>query len=87
LKKGKPDEKKLKADLDKIEKNHREMVELEGKETNGVKDILSVEQQARYVIFQQEFRRELRGMIAGARGGGQGTRGPGNRTGEGAERK
>lgn len=83
LKTGKPNEKKLKADLDKLEKNHREMVELEGKEIGGVKDILSVEQQARYVIFQQEFRRELRGMIAGARGGGQGVRGPGNRMGEG----
>ena len=78
VKTGKPDEKKLKADLDKLEKTHREMVELEGKEINGVKDILSVEQQARYVIFQQEFRRELRGMIAGARGNGQGQRGPGN---------
>ena len=84
VKTGKPDEKKLKADLDKLEKTHREMVELEGKEINGVKDILSVEQQARYVIFQQEFRHELRGMIAGARGGGgQGTRGPGTRMGEG----
>ena len=78
LKTGKPDEKKLKADLEKIEKNRREMMELEGKETDGVKDILSVEQQARYVIFQQEFRREMRGMIAGARGNGQGMRGPGN---------
>ncbi len=76
LKTGKPDEKKLKSHLDKLEKVRRDMVELEGKETGGVKDILSVEQQARYVIFQQEFRRELRGMIAGARG-------PGNRTGAG----
>lgn len=78
LKTGNPDEKKLKAGLDKLEKNRGEMVALEGKEINGIKDILSVEQQARYVIFQQEFRREMRGMIAGARGGGQGMRGPGN---------
>lgn len=83
LKTKKPDEKKLKADLDKLEKNRREMVELDGKETGGVKDILSVEQQARYVIFQQEFRRELRGMISGARGNGQGVHGPASRTGEG----
>jgi Spy/CpxP family protein refolding chaperone len=82
LKTGAPDEKKLKADLEKIEKGHREMEELEGKEISGIKDILSIEQQARYVIFQQEFRREMRGMIAEARGGGQG-RGPGNRMGEG----
>lgn len=83
LKTEKPDEKKLKTDLGKLEKTRREMMELEAKEISGVKDILSVEQQARYVIFQQEFRRELRGMIAGARGGGQGMRGPGS----GPERK
>jgi Spy/CpxP family protein refolding chaperone len=83
LKTEKPDEKKLKTDLDKLEKTRREMVELEGKEISGIRDILSVEQQARYVIFQQEFRREMRGMIAEARGGGQGTRGPGSRRNEG----
>ena len=83
LKPGKPDEKKLKAALEKLEKNRGEMLELEGEETSGVKEILSVEQQARYVIFQQEFRREMRGMIAGARGNGPGPRGPGS----GPERK
>jgi len=82
LKTGNADEKRLKADLDKLEKNRREMMELERKEISGIKEILSVEQQARYVIFQQEFRREMRGMIAGARGGGQGMRSPGNRMGE-----
>ena len=70
LKVGNPDEKKLKTDLDKLEKNRRDMVGLEEKEINGLKEILTIEQQARYVIFQQEFRREMRGMIAGARGGG-----------------
>ncbi len=83
LKTGTPNEKKLKANLDKLEKDRREMMELEGKEMSGIKDILSIEQQARYVIFQQEFRRELRGMIAEARGGGQG-RGP---AGKGPDRK
>jgi Spy/CpxP family protein refolding chaperone len=76
---GKADEKKMRADLDKLEKNRREMEELQDKEISGVKGLLSVEQQARYVIFQQDFRREMRGMIAGARGGGPGMRsGPGN---------
>jgi Spy/CpxP family protein refolding chaperone len=83
LKTEKPDEKKLKTDLDKLEKTRREMVELEGKEISGIRDILSVEQQARYVIFQQEFRREMRGMIAEARGGGQRMHGPGTRRNEG----
>jgi hypothetical protein len=77
LKAGSPDEKKLKIDLDKLEKNHREMTDLQDKEASGVKGLLSVEQQARYVIFQQEFRREMRSMIAGARGNGQGMPGPG----------
>ena len=70
LNKGNPNEKKLKADLDKLENNRQELLELEGKEIGGLKEILSVEQQARYVIFQQEFRREMRGIIAGARDGG-----------------
>jgi Spy/CpxP family protein refolding chaperone len=75
LKSGKPDERKLKDDLAKFEKARREMTQLDIKETQGLKGILSIEQQARYVIFQQEFRREMRRMIAGARNGG---RGPGN---------
>ncbi len=82
----KPDERKLKAELDKIEKNQNDLVELRQKEINGIKGMLTTEQQARYIIFQQEFRREVRGMIAGARGAGpgngpirgpEGTRGPG----------
>jgi Spy/CpxP family protein refolding chaperone len=83
LKTQNPNENNMKAALDKLEKNRREMVDLEGKEIGGVKDILTVEQQARYVIFQQEFRREMRGMISGARGGGQGMRAPGAGSGPG----
>ncbi len=77
LKAEHPDEKKMKSDLDKLETNRRDMMELEEKEISGIKDILTVEQQARYVVFQQEFRREMRGMIAGAREGGPGMHGPG----------
>ncbi len=79
LKAGNPDEKKIKADLEKIEKNHHEMMDLRKKELNGIKDILTIEQQARYLIFQHEFMREMRGMIAGARG--QGHVGKGMRSG------
>ncbi len=71
LKPERPDEKKLKIALDKLDKNRLAMADLEEKENAGVKDILTVEQRARYVIFQHEFRREIRGMIAGARGGAQ----------------
>ncbi len=78
LQKEHPDEKKLQSDLDKLDKVRQDMMGLEVKETDGIKEILTVEQQARYVVFQQEFRREMRGMIAGAKEGGPGGRGAGN---------
>ncbi len=84
LKEGNPDEKKLKTALEKIRKNQDEMMDLRKKELNKIKDILTVEQQARYLVFQHEFQREMRGMIAGARGegrGGKGMRGGPNRPG------
>ncbi len=78
-----PDEKKMKTFLEKLERIRAEMMELESKEQSGIKDILTVEQQARYVVFQHEFRREMRGMIEGAREGGAGMRGPGTGGGMG----
>jgi hypothetical protein len=85
LKAPSPDAGKLKSILERLEKNHHEMVGLKEKELKGLKDILTVEQRARYVVFEREFMREMRGMIAGARGNGQGMRGgPGSgRTGPG----
>ncbi len=84
LRAGSPDERKLKGLLEKLEKNHHEMSEIRDKEMKGLKELLTVEQQARYLVFQQEFMREMRGMIAGARGGGQGPGpGPGMRGGMG----
>ena len=83
---AKPDEGRLKTTLDKIEKSQRELIGLREKEMNGLKGMLTVEQQARYVIFQQEFRREMRGMIAGARGNGPGQGGPGQGRGPGEGR-
>lgn len=84
LEAGRPDERKIKATLDKMEKNQREMTRLTEKEIDATKDHLTVEQQARYYLFQQDFQREMREMISGARGGmgpqglrGQGKRGPG----------
>lgn len=73
---GKPDEGKLKAGIDRIERNQQAIQELRQKEINGVKGMLTTEQQARYLVFQQDFRREIRSMIAGARGKGTGM-GPG----------
>jgi Spy/CpxP family protein refolding chaperone len=64
----KPDEGKLKAIMENLETNRRAMQELRDKEISGLKELLTVEQQARYMVFQQEFQREMRGMIARARG-------------------
>jgi Spy/CpxP family protein refolding chaperone len=75
LKAGNPDEKKLKAALEKIRKNQDAMMDLRKKELHQIKDILTIEQQARYLIFQHEFGREMRGMISGARGQGRGGKG------------
>ena len=75
LETNKPDEKKIKASLDKMEKNHHEMTKLIEKEVEATKEHLTVEQQARYYLFQQDFQREMRGMIAGSRGQGAGGRG------------
>ncbi len=85
LKTSKPDETKLKASLEKLEKNHHAMMEVRDREITGLKGILTTEQQARFLVFQQEFRRDIQRMIAGARGGtGRGGMGPGPGRGQGA---
>ena len=76
LKTPKPDEQSLKIALDRLAKGRHAMQVLRDKELSGLKDILTTEQQARYVIFQQEFQREIRDMIANARGRGSAGRGP-----------
>ncbi len=78
LKASKPDEAKLKAALDKLEKNRHAMGDIRDKEIAGLKNILTTEQQARFLIFQQEFRHEMQRMIAGARENAPGRRPPGN---------
>jgi hypothetical protein len=70
-----PSESKLKPILERLEKNHREMSGLKDKELKGLKDILTVEQRARYVVFQRDFAREIRSLITSARSDGQGIRG------------
>jgi len=69
---AKPDQAKIRTHLDKLDKNQHALQDLREKEMSGVKSLLTVEQQARYVLFQQEFRREMRGMIEDARGSGRG---------------
>ena len=80
----KPDESKIKTVLDRLGKNQRTMQALRDKEFGGVKEILTIEQQARFLLFQQEFRREMQGMITNVRRGGPGPRG--GLRGEGPDR-
>jgi Spy/CpxP family protein refolding chaperone len=81
LRSPKPDESKLKAALEKLEKSHRAMQELREKEFRALKDVLTIEQQARFLVFQQQFQRDMRGVIAEARGNGPGSGRMGGRGG------
>ena len=64
----KPDESKIKISLEKLEKNRHAMQELSNSEMSELKKILTIEQQARYVVFQHDFNHEMRGMIRSAYG-------------------
>lgn len=67
-----PDEKKLSAILDKLRKNEQGQMETRDKEYDAARTHLTVQQQARYVVFQMEFNREVRGIIKDMRGVGPG---------------
>lgn len=72
LKSQKPDEAKIKSSLDRIVKNQNLMQGLREQEWKGLQGILTFEQQARFLLFQQEFRREMQNMIVNARTGNRG---------------
>ena len=57
-------EAQLKGILDRLEQNHKAMQRLNDDERTDLKTILTLEQQARFIIFQQEFDREIRKIIA-----------------------
>ncbi len=57
----------LKNILDRLEENHRAMQRTNDEERAELKKILTIEQQARFVLFQHEFDREIRKIIAEAR--------------------
>lgn len=75
------DEGKLKTAISRIEKNRKEIANQRNKEFDSARSSLTVEQMARYIIFNQEFQQEMRGMLDEARGGRSsknfGGRGPG----------
>jgi hypothetical protein len=77
-----PDTAKLKTMIDRLEKENAEMMELRSREFSMMKDFLTIEQQARYILFQVDFMHEMRTMIHRARSDrpfrnrGQGNSGP-----------
>ena len=71
-----PDESKLKAAISAIEKNRREIFALRDREFSTAMSSLTVTQMARYLLFNQEFQQEMRGMVEGARTPRRGGMGP-----------
>ncbi len=57
----------LRGILDRIEQNHRTLQKINDEERTDLKKVLTIEQQARFIIFQQEFDREIRKIIAETR--------------------
>lgn len=57
----------LKNILDKLEENHKAHQRIKEEEWAELKKILTIEQQAKFILFQQEFEREIRKIIAEAR--------------------
>lgn len=57
----------LKKVLESVEQRHRALQALNDDERAELKRILSVEQQAKYVLFHQEFSRDIRRIIDEAR--------------------
>jgi Spy/CpxP family protein refolding chaperone len=57
----------LRSILDRLEENHKGMQSIKDMEWEEMKKILTIEQQAKFVIFLQEFDREMRKIMAEAR--------------------
>lgn len=78
-----PDEGKLKAAISRIGKNRQELAAQRDKEFEAARKNLTVAQMARYIIFNQEFQQEMRGMLDEARGGHPGRKADGRGPGRG----
>jgi Spy/CpxP family protein refolding chaperone len=57
----------LKSIIDKLEENHEALQRINDEERAELKKILTIEQQAKFILFQQEFDRDIRKTIAEAR--------------------
>lgn len=57
----------LKSILERLEQNHKNMQRINDEEREDLKRILTIEQQAKFIIFQHEFDREIKRIIAEVR--------------------
>jgi hypothetical protein len=69
IKSSKPEETRLQPLIEKIVTNRNANQELIEQEWKSLQGILTIEQQARFIIFQQDFRRDIQRIIVNARGG------------------
>ncbi|MBI5409299.1 MAG: hypothetical protein HZA14_08030 [Nitrospirae bacterium] len=58
----------LKESIDKLDYNHGELQRINDEEWAEVKKILAIEQQAKFIIFKQEFDMEMRRIISDVKG-------------------
>ncbi len=58
---------RLKSLLDRLEQAHVGLMKVNEEERAELKKVLTVEQQAKYIVFQQDFDMEMRKMIEGVR--------------------
>lgn len=62
-----PDESVVLELAGKLEKNHEELENLRREENRAVKELISPVQWGRFILFQESFERELRGIIRDVR--------------------
>ncbi|MHB8882379.1 MAG: hypothetical protein ACYC69_12830 [Thermodesulfovibrionales bacterium] len=60
-------EEQLRVILQRLEQSHKTLQKINDEEREELRKILTVEQQARFIIFQQEFDMEIRRIIADSR--------------------
>ncbi len=83
LRDEKTDSAHLKETIERYMNNRREMMKLREQEFETARQHLTTEQLARYLVFQQDFMREIRDLVSGMRGDRRDRGGPGPRPGRG----
>jgi len=77
LQNGDPDPGRINGILDRLQENRMEKARIEDRHLNTVREILSPEDSARYLMFQLRFQRALKEKAAEAFREGRGTQGGG----------